>query len=370
MVKILMYSLNQIIDWLIETDPPRLQQLWQQADDVRKQQVGEAIHLRGLIEISNYCVRQCTYCGIRADNKKICRYRMAADEIHNCAHLAQNYGYGTVVLQAGEDYGIEADWLAGIIRQIKSATNLAITLSLGERHDDELRLWREAGADRYLLRFETSNRALYEAIHPNRGRTISDRIMMLRRLKSLGYETGSGVLVGIPGQSYEDLAKDILLFGELGLHMIGVGPYIAHPDTPLAQHADSMKLVSDRQVPSSDTMACKVIALARILCPGTNIPSTTALATINPKRGRMHGLTRGANVIMPNLTPSHYRSLYEIYPAKAGSHETAEVTNVKLKEQIIELGRVMGNGRGDSVCYGTQIWDDESSQARLDNLTA
>jgi len=176
---------EEILGWLRETRPAQLDQLFAQADQVRHDNVGDAVHLRGLVEISSYCVRQCHYCGLRA-SRVTPRYRMNREEILTCAHKAVELGFGTVVMQAGEDFGIEAEWLAGVIRQIKAETPLAITLSLGERLLDEARLWRQAGADRYLVRFETSDPQLYAAIHPQRGAAISDRGELLRELRKMG----------------------------------------------------------------------------------------------------------------------------------------------------------------------------------------
>jgi len=337
--------------WLRETDEQRLNELWSQADAIRRADVGDEVHLRGLIEISNTCDRNCLYCGLRTSNTRLQRYRLTEDEIMQCAADAVKFGYGTVVLQAGEDYGIGSDWLAAIVRRIKAETPLAVTLSMGERADCELQAWRKAGADRYLLRFETSDRELFNRIHPPFPGQRSDRIAILRRLKEFGYETGSGVMIGIPGQTYESLARDIELFAELDLDMIGVGPFIPHPDTPLGRgrlpHAPD-----GQQVPNTELMTYKVLALARTMCPRTNIPSTTALATLNLEQGRELGLQRGANVVMPNLTPAAYRPLYEIYPAKACVRETAEQRNSCLKARIESIGRTIGKGRGDAKKVG------------------
>ncbi|MGB9623818.1 MAG: radical SAM protein [Phycisphaerae bacterium] len=361
---------REILDWLRVEDERRLNELWRRADEVRRLHVGDEVHLRGLIEFSNHCVRRCAYCGLRAENRRIARYRMTADEILDCARQAVAYGYGTVVLQSGEDPGTQADWLADVVRRIKAETPLAVTLSLGEREDDELALWRKAGADRYLLRFETSNRRLYEQIHPPRPGRRSDRFAILRRLRELGYEVGSGVMIGIPGQTCDDLAEDIDTFRRLRLDMIGVGPYIAHPDTPLGQQRQDRPpethagpavrpgniasvlaadtAVTHEQVAGTELMTYKTIALARIVCPQANIPSTTALATLNRANGRELGLSRGANVIMPNLTPPRYRCLYQIYPAKACLYETAAECDACLKHRLRAMGRKVGTGRGDS----------------------
>ena len=340
---------DEILDWLYCGDDARLEGLWHRADTVRRECVGDEVHLRGLVEIGNYCRRRCAYCGINATNTGVERYRLDGDAIMQCAHLAVEFGYGTVVMQAGEDPGIKADWLADIVRRIKSETPLAVTLSLGERGEDELALWRSAGADRYLLRFETSNPALFEAIHPGpdgRPGSLSDRLGRLRLLQDLGYEAGSGVMIGIPGQSFQSLADDILLFAELDLDMVGVGPYIVHPDTPMGRGTGPRPLPGGEQVPGTELMAYKVVALTRLACPEANIPSTTALASLNYESGRELGLQRGANVVMPNLTPAEFRCLYEIYPAKACIQEGHEDFHARLTARIKGIGRTVGKGQG------------------------
>jgi biotin synthase len=332
--------------WLRTEDPPALDRLYREADVVRRAHVGDAVHLRGLVEISNYCVRQCAYCGLNASNLGLSRYRMNADEIFSCVLKARNLGYGTVVLQSGEDYCISQEWMAALIRRIKEGTSLAITLSLGERSFEELLAWKRAGADRYLLRFETSNEELYCKIHPPLRGCRSDRMKILRELSGLGYEVGSGVMIGIPGQSYSSLAKDIDIFCRLNLDMIGVGPYILHPDTDLARRPGNLEIDPKDQVPNTELMTYKVIALTRLVCPDANIPSTTALATLNKSSGRELGLQRGANVVMPNLTPPRYRSSYEIYPNKACLFETAEGCGTCLTDRIAKIGRNIGKGPG------------------------
>ena len=345
---------NEILQWLKETDPGRLADLWEKADQVRKENVGDEVHLRGLIEASNICVRQCRYCGINAaQGQQIPRYRMTVEEMQGCVKLAVKFGYGTIVVQAGEDYGLTKEMVAGFIRWVKDNTELAITLSLGERSEVDFIAWHESGADRYLLRFETSDPELYRNIHPPvKGQKHVDRFEVLRQLKAIGYETGSGVMVGIPGQSYDILANDILSFQELGLHMIGIGPYISHPDTSLGRGDDILEIDNDQQVPSSQEMTCKVLALTRIICPQTNLPSTTALSTLS-ESGREQGLNCGGNIIMPNITPIEYRKLYEIYPAKSCINEDAEHFHDQIRERIESIGRKVGRGRGDSVKFTT-----------------
>lgn len=346
-----MLSIEKIEEWLRQPDPKRLEPLWADADAVRKAHVGDAVHLRGLIEISNYCIRQCSYCGLSVTNTQLERYRMTDDEILDRARQAHAYGYGTVVMQAGEDYGLETDRISALIRKIKAQLPLAVTLSLGERPFEDLVSWRNAGADRYLLRFETSDLDLYARIHlPRPGQTY-DRLDMLRHLRELGYEVGSGVMIGIPGQTYRMLARDILQFEEFDLDMIGVGPYIPNPLTPLGRGDDIPPIDYDDQVPNDEMMTYKVIALSRLVCPQANIPATTALATINREQGREVGLTRGANIVMPNVTPVQYRTRYEIYPGKACINETAQACEGCLKGRIHSIGRYVGSGPGGRGQY-------------------
>jgi biotin synthase len=398
-----MMQRNEILHWLRESDSVRLERLWQLADQTRQRCVGDEVHLRGLVELSNWCVRQCAYCGLRAGNAALQRYRLSDDEVMACARQAVAFGYGTVVLQAGEDPALTCSRVAALVRWIKTETPLAVTLSLGERTDDELAAWRQSGADRYLLRFETSNRTLYERIHPPKvavpataqrdgppanepsnadrydrpnepsnadrhdrpedsfsgGRydrpahahVPTHRMTILATLRRLGYEVGSGVMIGIPGQTYDDLADDIEWFARLGLDMIGVGPYLRHPNTPLADAGAWPAAAAGQQVPPNEEMTYKVIALARLVCPRANIPATTALATVNRRDGRELGLSRGANVVMPNLTPAKYRALYEIYPDKACIAESGEACHHCLTQRIETLGRQPGRGRGDSPNY-------------------
>ncbi|MBN2428823.1 MAG: [FeFe] hydrogenase H-cluster radical SAM maturase HydE [Deltaproteobacteria bacterium] len=337
---------QEIETWLRETNSDRLSELWQMADRVRRRSVGDAVHMRGLVEISNHCRRRCGYCGLQAGNSRVPRYRMSAIEIRSSAAEAFSYGFGTVVLQAGEDTGIEGEWLADIIRTFKRETGLAVTLSLGERNEEELALWREAGADRYLLRFETSNRDLFRAVHPPLKGAASNRFDLLRHLRELGYETGSGVLIGLPGQSYNSLAEDICMFAELDLDMVGSGPFIPHPDTLLGRGLGFDLLPPEEQVPNTALMGYKVLALTRIVCPEANLPCTTALTTLNTNDGLESGLMRGANVIMMNLTPLTLRPFYEIYPEKSCFTEEPAETWPRLKNILEALERSPGRGPG------------------------
>lgn len=345
---------REIMNRLREEDPSRLDELFRTADAIRRDYVGEEVHLRSLVEISNACVRQCAYCGLRAANTHLKRFRMHAEEILDCAHEAARLGLGTIVLQAAEDYQMALEWIASIIDRIKSETPLAVTLSLGERTAGELAAWREAGADRYFLRFETSDLELYRKIHPPLPGRPVNRIEMLQTLKSMGYETGSGVMIGIPGQSYASLARDILLFRQLDLDMIGVGPWISHPRTPMGSGRLAPQCPPEDQVPNTEMMTYKVISLTRLFCPETNIPSTTALATLNPENGYELGLMRGANVIMPNMTPQQYRDDYEIYPKKTLlSHGRSRIEDIHSR--IRSIGRIPGKGPGNRTRSDSQI---------------
>jgi len=311
-----------------------LESLFSRADIIRQKYVGNDVHLRGLIEFSNICRKNCRYCGIRSGNSQLKRYRMSIDDIVACAKLVKDYGYKTVVLQSGEDPFYSVDILVDLIQKIKQETNLAITLSIGERKREEYQQLFAAGADRFLLRFETSNLTLYQSLHPDSD--FNQRIQCLIWLKEIGFQVGSGVMVGLPGQTLQDLAQDIIKFKELDLDMIGIGPYISHPDTPLAGSANG-----------TVAMTLKVIALTRIVTRNTHIPATTALATLSPEDGREKALQAGANVVMPNITPIKYRELYDLYPNK--TNEAANSSHNYLREKITKIGRLISTGYGHSL---------------------
>ncbi len=341
---------SEILTWLQENNPRRVEELYARADQIRRDAVGDEVHLRALVEISNYCLRSCSYCGIRSPNRHLSRYRMSGKEVVGALATAAELGCGTAVLQAGEDPALTVAFVTEVIRRIKGELGLAVTLSLGERSPSELRAYRQAGADRYLLRFETSNRRLLARLHPPLPSDARSRLDILDELYELGFEVGSGVMVGLPGSSYDDLARDLTLFRELDLDMIGVGPYIPHPFTPMG--ARPRRLPDSEQVPSNATMSCKVIALARLLCPSANIPATTALATITP-HGRDLGLQRGANVWMPNFTPHRFRERYEIYPGKAAPRHP-EVLLASVHTALARLGRRAGVGSGRSPHFAAR----------------
>ncbi|MDO4550196.1 MAG: [FeFe] hydrogenase H-cluster radical SAM maturase HydE [Planctomycetia bacterium] len=353
-------NLDEILRYLRATDEETLSELWARADTVRRECVGDAVHLRGLIEISNFCQANCAYCGIRAGNPLPVRYRMEISEILQQVKLAEKLGYGTVVLQAGESPGrLPAAWVTELLCAIREISSQAVTLSLGERPEKDYAAWRDAGANRYLLRFETGNAELFAKIHPGHP-GLETRLLALKMLRSLGYELGSGIMIGIPGESWEDLAADILRFHSLNLDMIGVGPFLPHAQTPLGKQFIEKMVAS--QVPNDEMTTLKVIALTRLVRPYANIPSTTALATINMSGGYELGLSRGANIIMPNVTPAKYRELYEIYPAKTRTADAAEIFDQNLKKRILALGRKIGTGAGNSVNFS--CYTDSKSDAR------
>ncbi|MDD6173883.1 MAG: [FeFe] hydrogenase H-cluster radical SAM maturase HydE [Elusimicrobia bacterium] len=310
--------------------------LYAAADAVRQKYVGEEVHLRGLIEFSNICKQNCLYCGLRRDNKKVKCYRLSADEIIKLAANAKTYGYNTVVLQSGEDSFYDVDKMTHIIKKIK-ALDLALTLSIGEKTFEEYRLYREAGADRYLLRIETTDKALYERLDP--GMSFENRLRCLKDLKELGYEVGSGIMAGLPGQSEESIAEDILFMKNLPVHMAGIGPFIANPDTPLA-----------KEDKNNFDIALRTMAVTRLLMPLINIPATTAMEALD-KDGRLKALQSGANVVMPNVTEGEARKLYILYPGKICTGETPSVCRGCIENKIKAAGRRIGLGKGVSKAY-------------------
>lgn len=313
----------------------RREDLFAQADQVRREYCGDQIHLRGLIEFSNMCACDCCYCGLRKTNQQQERYRMPLDEIFESAQKAVSLGYGTVVLQSGDSAGYLIDDYCQLIERIKKDIGCAVTLCIGERSFDEYRALREAGADRYLLRFETSDKSLFQRLKPDS--ILERRLQCLEQLKLLGYQVGSGIMVGIPGQTQEILAEDILLMKALDLDMIGLGPFISHPQTPLAGNFSGTLELS-----------LKVLAITRILTKNTHMPATTAMGTIDP-HGREKALQCGANVLMPNVTPQRYRQHYQIYPNKICINEEPGDCQGCIQGMISLLGRTMADGPGHSL---------------------
>lgn len=306
--------------------------LFAAANRVREQFVGKEVYLRALIEFSNYCKNDCLYCGIRRSNTAARRYRLAPREIIQTAQKAAENGYKTIVLQSGEDLWFDADKMCQIIREIKKL-GTAVTLSIGEKTREEYAAYRQAGADRYLLRIETTDKTLYEKLDP--GMSWDNRVRCLYDLKELGYEVGSGSLVGLPGQTVESLADDLLFFKKLPVDMAGIGPFIPHPQTPLAAETAQGHF----------ELSLKMMAVMRLLLPDINIPATTAMETLHP-RGRLIALECGANVVMPNATEGEARIKYELYPGKICTGDTPEKCRACIKNKIESIGRTVNFSYG------------------------
>lgn len=305
--------------------------LFSLADKVRRENVGDEVHLRGLIEFSNICHCFCKYCGLRCENKELDRYRILPDDIVKYAQKAVEMGYKTIVLQSGEDAFYTRKILCDIIKRIKEF-DVALTLSIGERSFDDYKAFRDCGADRYLIRIETTDKDLYKKMHPNM--SFDNRVRCLKDLRKLGFEVGTGCLVGLPEQTVESLADDVLFFKEINADMVGIGPFIAHPHTPLKDTANG-----------NFTLALKVMALTRILLKNINIPATTAMETLNPN-GRIIALQSGANVVMPNVTTTEYRAKYEIYPNKICINENPSQCFHCISGKIKSIGRTVSTGYG------------------------
>lgn len=319
---------------LLAADLKDLAYLLDKADQKRAEICAEEVHLRAIIEFSSYCKQNCHYCGLRKDNDQIDRYQLKKEEIIKTAVMAAELGYKTVVLQSGEDEYPAAE-IAEIIREIKNKTKMAITLSLGERDFAAYKLWREAGADRYLLKHEIADPLLYQKYHPQM--SYENRIESLKYLKTIGYQIGSGVIIGLPGQTPEILAEDLLLCQNLELDMIGSGPFIPHQQTPLKNSKQG-----------TVAMTLKFTALSRLLLPLAHIPATTALGTIDVE-GRQKALQAGANVVMPNVTDSKYREQYQIYPDKICINEEAGDCRQCIGGIIASLGREVSQDKGHSL---------------------
>lgn len=306
-------------------------ELFQAADRVREKYVGNEVHLRGLVEFTNICSKNCHYCGLRRDNKNIKRYKLEPEVVIDFAKKAVGYGYKTLVLQSGEGNMYSTEEMIYIISEIKKL-DVAITLSIGEKTEEEYKAFKEAGADRFLLRIETTDKELYPIFHPDMSH--KNRINCLKTIKKLGYETGTGCLIGLPGQTIKSLAEDILFFKELGADMIGIGPFIPNDDTPLKDAKGG-----------SFELALKVMALTRLLLPDINIPATTAMETLNPE-GRIIALKSGANVVMPNVTEGEYRALYKLYPGKICINDTPAHCKGCISGKISAIGRTVSKDKG------------------------
>ncbi len=336
---------DYIINALTSNSPQLLQELLQAAENCLRKNVGNKVYLRGLIEFSNYCDRNCLYCGLRKNNRNLKRYRLNKDEIVQTAMLAFKCGYHSICLQSGEtDDAVDIDFLVEVVEEIKRLSQeedkeyrgLGITLSVGELHYHQYkRLW-EAGAHRYLLRIESSDPELFKCIHPP-SQKLETRIECLRALKDIGYQTGTGVMIGLPGQTAEHLHRDLLFFQEEDVDMLGIGPYIPHPVAPLSE------VKAGQLDPYVTTL--KMLAFSRLLMPDINIVASTALQSINSEGLRM-GLKAGANIVMPILTPEDIREDYYLYENK--SYKKVE----ELIEEITGCGYIVGLWQwGDSLHY-------------------
>ena len=324
-----------------------LDALMRRAYAVKTSVWGKRVALRGLVEFSNICSKNCLYCGIRRGNAGVFRYRMDEGEIFAAVEWAAENRYGSVVMQSGELASEEnASFVERVLSRIheRFGDTLGITLSLGEQSEDTYRRWREAGAHRYLLRIESSNPDLYAHIHPA-DHSWQNRLDCLRTLKDVGFIVGTGVMIGLPGQTVEDLADDVGFFRSEGVDMIGMGPYLVHPDTPLAANVppqDKERLLE---------LTLRMIAATRLTIPDANIASTTALQAIDPE-GREKGLLAGANVIMPNVTPLKYREEYLLYPNKPCIGENSELCRGCLERRVKSIGEEIAWGeRGDPLHF-------------------
>ncbi|MDL2252067.1 [FeFe] hydrogenase H-cluster radical SAM maturase HydE [Odoribacter sp. OttesenSCG-928-J03] len=335
---------------LLSCSPEQDEELYQTAVDIRNKTIGNKVYLRGLIEISNTCLKNCLYCGIRKDNIDVNRYSLKEEEIYEAALFAYKRNFGSIVLQGGERNDKKYTlFIENVIREIKRITDnkLGITLSLGDQTEETYKRWLDAGAHRYLLRIESSNPELYAKIHPAGSmHSYTNRIKSLELLKKCGYQTGSGVMIGLPFQTVEDLADDLLFLKSMDIDMVGMGPYLEHENTPLYHYREQLKPLSERL-----RLGLHMIAVLRILMPDVNIASTTALQTIDPF-GREKGLAAGANVIMPNISPAQNRKKYTLYQNKPFSEESDEITINKLSESIRSCGCEIAFGEwGDPVHF-------------------
>lgn len=298
--------------------------IYEEADRIRRETVGDIVHIRAIIEFSNICARQCRYCGLNCTNPDIEYYQMTEDEILATAREAIDAGYKTIVLQSGENPKLDREWMGRIVKKINQM-GATVTLSIGELTDEDFRYYREQGADRYLLKHETADPDIYSRLHPCG--TLESRLHCLMTIHEMGYETGSGFMIGLPGQTLETIAEDLLLLKKTGCKMAGIGPFIPHPETPLGDAE-----------PGDPELTKRAVALARILIPDANLPVTTALGVVN-QTAKENAFACGANVVMKKVTPDEYKEAYEIYPAKL------DKTNIKedrklLEEQIRALGRI------------------------------
>ena len=335
---------------LLKADGEDQKQLFQYAATVKKKEVGNTVYFRGLVEYSNVCSKDCFYCGVRLSNKNIQHYQVDDKEVIQAAQFAYDQGFASMVIQSGErsDKAFVKQ-LEKLIKEIKKIGNgsLGLTLSCGEQSKETYQRWFDAGAHRYLLRIETTNEELYYKIHPkNKKHDFQKRIQSLYDLKEVGYQVGTGVMIGLPFQTLDDLANDLLFFKEMDIDMAGMGPYIEHKQTPLYEYRDTLLPLKERF-----QLSLKMVALLRILMKDINIAATTAMQTIDPE-GREKAIMVGANVIMPNLTPLKYREDYLLYEDKPCIDEEADTCKNCLEARIHRTGNKIGfNEWGDSLHF-------------------
>lgn len=335
---------------LLAAEGDDYEQLLKRALNVKLSILDNKVHLRGLIELSNICRKSCLYCGVRSGNDRVERYSLTDDEVLECAKLAHQLGYGSVAIQSGERSDKEfTDRITRLVSKIKEIDggSLGITLSLGEQSEEVYRRWFDAGAHRYLLRIESSTEELYYKIHPRDERhDFHKRLACIDTLLDIGYQTGTGVMVGLPFQTLDHLADDLLFFRSKDVAMVGMGPYIPHPDTPLYQYANLIPAPEERM-----RLTLKMIAILRLMMPEINMVAATANETVDPM-GREKAIQAGANVIMPNLTPNAYREDYLIYPDKACVNDKPEQCRSCLDLRMKAIGHeVLYNAWGDSVAF-------------------
>ena len=311
--------------------------LFERAREVRHAHYGKNVYIRGLIEFSNYCKNDCYYCGIRKSNRCLSRYRLTKEEILSCCQNGYELGFRTFVLQGGEDLWFNRERMTELIRSIRREfPDCAITLSVGEREKDEYQAYFDAGADRFLLRHETADDGHYRYLHPEE-LSLSHRKECLWNLRRIGYQVGSGIMVGSPAQKTEHLAEDMLFLQELQPHMVGIGPFIPHKDTPFREEtAGTLELT------------LFLLGLVRLMLPKTLIPATTALNTIHSD-GRKMGILAGANVVMPNLSPKENRKLYSLYDNKRCMGDEAAEGLALLRAEMEEIGYTVVTARGDAL---------------------
>jgi len=320
---------------LLRAEGEELAHIFNAADEINRQYNGNKVHIRGIIEFSNYCRARCAYCGLNAENNELARYHMEPDEIIQTAREAIEAGYKTIVLQSGEDLWYTREEISYIIKGIKALGDVAITLSVGEREYEDYRQWKEDGADRFLMKHETINPKIYKSLHPHS--TLRNRILCLKQLKELGYQTGSGFMIGLPGQTIRDIAKDIMFLYRLKADMAGIGPFIPHRGTPL------------KDAPAgSNELTLKAVAVCRLILKTTHLPATTALRTLDG-RGAEKAFHVGANVIMLKLEPYKYRRLYEIYPKPFGMEKSIREERAEMEEFLRSIGKEVAQDRGDSL---------------------